>query len=133
LRETLRNRLLQMTVPHYVEFTQANNANSPGTVTSGTPAKQEFTYRTFTGLVNRLQAEGTRVIVVALPVQKGYEVDPQLRELADRDVIELIDLRGAEGIHAAHYLDGMHLNTSGQQILSRALAENLADELLSSS
>jgi hypothetical protein len=132
LRETLRNRLFQMTVPHYIELTQANNANSPGTVTSGTPVKQEFTYRTFTGLVNRLKAEGTRVIVVAMPVQKEYDVDPQLRELADRDVIEIIDLRGAQGIQAAHYLDGMHLNTTGQQILSRELAEDLAAELLGS-
>lgn len=132
LRETLRNRLFQVAVPHYVEFTQANNANSPGTVASGTPARQQFTYRTFTGLVNRLKAEGTRVIVVAMPVQKEYEVDPQLRELADRGVIEMIDLRGAAGIRAAHYLDGIHLNAAGQQILSRALAEDLAAELLSS-
>ena len=130
LRETLRNRLFQSAVPHYVEFTQGNNAaGAPAAVTNTT--HQDYTYQTFTGLVNRLKAEGTRVIVVAMPIQKEYEVDPQLRELADRGVIEMIDLRDAAGIEAAHYLDGIHLNATGQEILSRVLAEDLAAELRS--
>jgi hypothetical protein len=133
LRDTLRNRLFQSMVPHYIEFTQANNTGSPTTAghSESESTHQPYTYRTFTGLVNRLKSEGTRVIVVAMPVQKEYHVDPQLRELADRGVIEIIDLREAEGIKAAHYLDGIHLNATGQQILSRALAEDLAAELRS--
>jgi hypothetical protein len=133
LRETLRNRLFQFTVPHYVEFTQANNTNPAGAPANpaGEATQQQYTYRTFTGLVNRLKAKGTRVIVVAMPVQKEYQVDPQLRELADRGVVEIIDLREAEGIKAAHYLDGIHLNSAGQRILSRVLAEDLAAELRS--
>lgn len=130
LRDTLRNRLFQSAVPNYVQFTQSNN-------NAGAPAAEtrmqhpNYTYQTFTGLVNRLKAEGTRVIVVAMPIQKEYEVDPQLRDLADRGVIEMIDLRDTAGIKAAHYLDGIHLNATGQQILSRVLAEDLAAELRS--
>jgi hypothetical protein len=131
LRDTLRNRLLQSTVPHYIEFTQANNARSPGTVDTSGTAQQTHTYRTFSALVDRLKAEGTRVIIVAMPIQKEYDVDPELRELADRGVVELIDLRETQGIEAAHYLDGIHLNATGQQILSRVLAEDLAAELRS--
>jgi lysophospholipase L1-like esterase len=71
------------------------------------------------------------VIIVAMPIQKEYDVDPELRELADRGVVELIDLRETQGIKAAHYLDGIHLNATGQQILSRVLAEDLAAELRS--
>jgi hypothetical protein len=129
LRDTLRNRLFQSTVPHYVEFTQQNNARSPGTIDTSGAAGQAHTYQTFAALVNRLKAEGTRVIVVAMPVQKDYEVDPELRELADHGIVEMIDLRGTKGIKAAHYLDGIHLNSAGQQILSRVLAEDLAAEL----
>jgi hypothetical protein len=131
LRDTLRNRLFQSTVPHYVEFTQANNGRSPGTIDSAGTAQQTHTYHTFKALVDRLEAEGTRVIIVAMPIQKEYEVDPELRELADRGVIELIDLRQTKGIMAAHYLDGIHLNATGQQILSRVLAEDLAAQLRS--
>lgn len=131
LRDTLRNRLFQSAVPHYVEFTQANNARSPGTIDTGQSAQQAHTYETFTALVNRLKAEGTRVIIVAMPIQKHYDVDPELRELADRGVVEMIDLRDTKGIMAAHYLDGIHLNATGQQILSRVLAEDLAAQLRS--
>jgi len=132
LRDTLRNRLFQSAVPHYVEFTQANNSRSPGTDDpSGASQQQAHTYRTFTALVNRLKAEGTRVIIVAMPIQKEYPVDPELRELADRGVVELLDLRETKGIQAAHYLDGIHLNATGQQILSRVLAEDLAVQLRS--
>lgn len=131
LRETLRNRLFQSTVPHYVEFTQANNASSPGAVANSAAPQQQYTYRTFSALVERLKAEGTRVIVVAMPIQQGYEVDPALRELSDRGVVELLDLRRTNGIDASHYLDGIHLDSTGQQILSRALAEGLAAELRS--
>jgi len=133
LRETLRNRFFQSAVPNYVDFTQANNrAGAPGAEPDSARDQQQYTYRTFTGLVNRLKAEGTRVIVVAMPIQKEYQIDPQLRELADKGVVELLDLRETAGIKAAHYLDGIHLNATGQQILSRVLAEDLAVELRSS-
>jgi hypothetical protein len=131
LRDTLRNRLFQSVVPHYVELTQANNSRSPGTIDRAGAGKQTHTYHTFAALVHRLKAEGTRVIVVAMPIQKEYEIDPELRELAARGVVEMFDLREAEGIEAAHYLDGIHLNATGQQILSRVLAEDLAAELRS--
>jgi lysophospholipase L1-like esterase len=34
-------------------------------------------------------------------------------------------------LKASHFLDGIHLNATGQHILSRALAEDLLDELSS--
>lgn len=134
LRDTLRNRFFQYAIPYYIEFTQANNnAGAPGAGDPSAELRQQptHTYRTFTGLVERLKAKGTRVIVVAMPIKQPYELDPHLRELADRRVIEMIDLRATQGIEAAHYLDGIHLNAAGQQILSRALAEELAAELRS--
>jgi hypothetical protein len=131
LRDTLRNRFFQSSVPHYIEFTQATNAGRAGAADKPTEPSAQYTYETFVGLVNRLKSEGTRVIAVAMPVRQGYELDPELRSLSERGGFELIDLRKLPGIQAEHYLDGIHLNSTGQQILSRALAEDLAAELLS--
>jgi hypothetical protein len=134
LRDTLRNRFFQVSVPHYVEFTQATNSARAGVTEHPTPqaaSTETYTYQTFSGLVDRLKRKGTRVILVAMPVRQAYAVDPELHSLRDRGVLELIDLRQLPGIEATHYLDGIHLNSTGQQILSRALAENLAAELLS--
>lgn len=135
LRDTLRNRFFQVTVPNYVQFTQATNAGPAGAAEQpATPPAQaeKHTYETFSALLSRLKSKGTRVIVVAMPVQQGYELDPELRSLQDRGAIELIDLRELAGIEPTHYLDGIHLNSAGQQILSRALADHLAAELFSS-
>lgn len=133
LRDTLRNRFFQLSVPHYIQFTQATNAARAGAAETDERVVQtvQYTYRTFAGLVDRLKIKGTRVIVVAMPLQRDYDIDAELRSLHDRSVLELIDLRKLPGIESAHYLDGMHLNSTGQQILSRALAEDLAAELLS--
>ena len=135
LRDTLRNRFFQATVPSYVQFTQATNAARAGAAEQ--PARpsaqsEKYTYETFSALLDRLQSKGTRVVVVAMPVRQGYELDPELRSLQDRGAIELIDLRGLAGIEPTHYLDGIHLDSAGRQILSRALADYLAAELFSS-
>jgi len=135
LRDTLRNRFFQMSIPNYVQFTQATNAARAGAATpSDKPSQQSehHIYETFAGLLGRLKNKGTRVIVVAMPVQEPYELDPELRSLQDRGALELIDLRKLPGIEPTHYLDGIHLNSNGQQILSRALADYLAAELFSS-
>ena len=134
LRDTLRNRFFQISVPNYVQFTQATNAARAGAAQPpAEPSKQpaQYTYQTLAGLVDRLESEGTRVIVVAMPVRENYELDAQLLSLSEQGELELIDLRKLAGIAPAHYLDGMHLNATGQQILSRALADHLAAELLS--
>lgn len=131
LRDTLRNRFFQSSVPHYIEFTQATNAARAGATEKPTEQSAQYTYETFVGLVNRLKSKGTRVIAVAMPVRQAYELDPALRSLSASGTFELIDLRKLPGIEPEHYLDGIHLNSTGQQILSRALAEDLAAELLS--
>ena len=134
LRETLRNRFFQIAIPSYERFTQAANAARAEAATGGaggTDTKREvqYTYRTFAGLARQLSANGTRVVVVAMPVQSQYELDPTLQELDRRGEVQLIDLRHLPGLNASHFLDSMHLNAAGQQLLSRALAESLQQRL----
>lgn len=136
LRDTLRNRFFQIVVPHYVQFTQAGNAaragvpeQPAGAHRKPAAAQTEYTYRTLAGVVDRLKSKGTRVFVVAMPVQSTYEIDPSLRELARSGALSVIDLRKVADLDRSHYLDQMHLNTAGQQIVSKVLAADLHAEL----
>jgi hypothetical protein len=138
LRDTLRNRFFQRAVPNYVQFTQASNAARAGIAEHSQEAHRaeaaqepEYTYRTLAGVVDRLKSKGTRVIVVAMPVQSSYQIDPQLLELETSRTLSVIDLRKVAGLDRTHYLDEMHLNAAGQQILSRALSADLHLELAS--
>jgi hypothetical protein len=135
LRDTLRNRFFQLLVPKYVQFTQAGNARAgvaeppSGEQAASPEGEPEYTYRTLAGLIDRLKSKGTRVIVVAMPVQSTYEIDPDLRELEASGALTVIDLRNAAALDSSHYLDQMHLNPVGQQILSKVLAADLHVEL----
>jgi hypothetical protein len=136
LRDTLRNRFFQLLVPNYVQFTQAGNAARAGVVEqpagehhAPVAAEPQYTYHTLAGMVDRLKSKGTRVIVVAMPVQSTYEIDPDLRELEASNALTVIDLRKVAGLDSSHYLDQMHLNPVGQQILSKVLAADLHVEL----
>ncbi|MFC4313293.1 hypothetical protein ACFPN2_29710 [Steroidobacter flavus] len=138
LRDTLRNRFFQLVVPSYETFTQAGNAARAGVGAQPGDAPHEagapevvHTYRTFAELVDRLKSKGTQVIVVAMPVQSDYEIDPALRELETSRGLSVIDLRKVAGLDSSHYLDEMHLNHAGQQILSKVLAADLHAELAS--
>lgn len=132
LRETLRNRLLQLIIPHYEEYTQAANRAGGGDAGSQQQDAQVYTYRTFTELTQRLRAAGTSVIVVAMPVQDGYEIDDGLNALSGQGLLTLVDLRDAP-LGPQHYRDPMHLNAEGQQILTQELAQALQAQLADAS
>lgn len=128
LREVLRHRILSILIPSYETFTQ--QANAAGAERVGEPQpEQTYTYERFAALAATLQKKGTRVVVVALPVQSGYHLDEELDRLADNGTIALIDLRDIEGLDASAYRDSMHLNDRGQALLTERLAERLASLL----
>jgi len=130
LRDVLRNRLLPLLIPHYEMYTQqANEARAGRAQQEDAPV---YTYEHFRSFLSGLQQKGTRLILVAMPVQADYELDPELLELVASGAIGLIDLRDLEGLDPSMYLDAMHLNARGQQLLSEQLAVQLAsffDEL----
>jgi len=123
LRDVLRHRVLSLVVPHYEAYTQQANEARAGRAQQQEAAT--YTYEHFSRMVASLQQKGIRLIVIAMPVQTDYELDPELLELAATGTIGLIDLRDAEGLDASMYRDAMHLNARGQQLLSEQLAVQL--------
>jgi hypothetical protein len=128
LREILRNRFFKIVIPHYEQYTQAANRAAQ----AGAPQNADevqYTYDRLTALAAQLKTKGTRLIVVAMPVQNDYPIDPGLEALAQQGALTIYDYRKVEGIDAASFEDSMHLNKNGQAVLSARLAVMLAADV----
>ena len=126
-REAIRNRVLDMFVPGYQDISQTINAGTNGQVDDGAaiPGSRRYTYETFRRFSELVAAGDSRLVVIAMPVQKPYEIDPALLDVLARVDATLIDLRHVATLDATQYKDSIHLNESGRTIFSRTLAEVL--------
>jgi hypothetical protein len=124
LRETLRNRGLALLIPDYARLTQLANVNEEAAKQASGP-KKVFTYAYFTALAEKLKARGTTIVIIAMPVRSEYEIDEELKALAARGLIVLLDYRVTPGIEARAFKDEMHLTAEGQAVLSERLALDL--------
>ena len=125
LRDTVRNQLFVKTIPYYQKFvSDGNEARAGG---STIPAdSQTYAYSVLAGLAADLERKGIRLVVVAMPVQAPYEIDPALGDMAARGELQLLDYRSLQGISRSSFLDSMHLNPDGSEVLSQQLAQDLA-------
>lgn len=128
LRDTLRNRALAAIIPDYKRFANRENAEhvAANEARDAPTTPERVAYTRFTALVSRLAAQGTKVVIVMMPVRHPYEIDVALSELAAAGQIRLIDYRAIEGIDAASFVDDMHLAPEGRGVLTARLARDLA-------
>ena len=123
-RETVRNRVLSATVPHYQSMTQSINRQQRHSEDS---TKLRFSYSVLDSLINSLRIHDSTLIVVAMPVRDNpYEVEHGLRKVLEDHNVPLLDYRNLGQINYGSFLDDMHLNPEGATVLSTRLAEDLA-------
>lgn len=132
-REAIRNRALDLLIPGYRDVSQTINAgsNQDGDDGNVIPGSRHYTYETFRRFSELVTRAGTRLIIMAMPVQNAYEVDPALLAVIERHDVTLIDLRRMPGLDASQFEDPIHLNASGRRIFSRTLAEVLDAQTVS--
>lgn len=126
-REAIRNRILDALIPNYRAVSQGLNIN-PGARLDGssaTPNQPSYTYETLRRFSNLVSESGTRLVVVAMPVQNHYPLDPELVSLASELKISLIDLRTLPDLDQTMFADPIHLNETGRERLSNTLATAL--------
>jgi hypothetical protein len=130
LRDTLRNRVLAMAIPDYKRFANEQNAEHTAAGAANTPsgAARPVEYTRLTTLASRLEAHGTRLIVLMMPAKHPYDIDPALRSLDAQGHIRLLDYRNLPGIEATSFIDDMHLGAQGRSVLTAQLARDLATE-----
>lgn len=123
-RERVKNRVLDMVIPNY--RTAARRFNETLNERSSSELKfQKLKYTQFEQLVKLAQTNGTKVILAAMPIRDGYEIDHELRRIANNIGVEFLDIRDIQGMTENSFQDEIHLNSQGADLYTRALAKQV--------
>lgn len=123
-RETVRNRVLSILIPHYQQMTQENNRRLRNAADAA--GSQVFSYTVLQDLITDLSQNGTQLVVMAMPVRDlPYEIDDSLARLLRDMQVPLLDYRHLSGIAEDSFLDDMHLDPDGATVLTTRLANDL--------
>ena len=124
-REAISKRLLDIVVPNYRSTLIQINAK----LRTDFSHERVPTYRTLERFSSDCLGRGVRLILVAMPLQYPYQLDPHLlgkiRELG----LTFLDVRHVEGLTASRFVDQMHMDHAGAVLYTRTLAGLLADSL----
>ena len=127
-RTRVRERALDMLIPHYRESAQEINRALQAMKKKG-GASFALTYRRLELLGRLAASRGVCVILVAMPQREPYELDPQLQPIIERAGMTFTDARAPSGLGGEGFVDEMHLSPNGAAIYSRYLARQLASPL----
>lgn len=123
-REAIRNRVLSQLIANYESITQANNRRMRRM--SESSDDQVLSYSVLANLIDQLENRASRLVVMAMPVRDGdFEIDHALKNLLSSKGVELLDYRNLDEIGYELFLDDMHLNNQGANILTSRLVSDL--------
>lgn len=127
-RTNVERRALDTVIPHYRESaTRINNALIDEAIKRA--HDYQPTYRRLEQFIRMAENHGVRVVLVAMPVESPYEINPQIKRVVETTGASFIDSRSTEGLSKESFVDGMHMNRDGAAIYSQALARQLAGYL----
>lgn len=135
-RERVRARLLDQFIPHYRTSTRKMNESRKLAQQTPPLTGPAVSYSRLQHLLTLARTAGVQVLVVAMPTNGGYQLDPQIQTTIELSGGRLLDLRSVVGLQPTHYADELHLNPAGARVYSQFLAGQLrqylpAAELLS--
>ena len=122
-REAIRNRVLSMAIPGYERTTQRMNRIDRERAASS--AGGELSYRLLESLIDDIEAEGSQLTIVAMPVRQRFDLDPQLLRLMSSRGINFLDMRYTIELSKDNYKDRMHLNEQGSARFSELMIDRL--------
>lgn len=125
-RDRIERRVLDLVIPGYQDGLQTLNSRVQARRTA--PNRQR-TYDRLARLLEMARAEGTQVVLAAMPVLTPYEIDPALYGVAAAHGATLLDCRNIEGITPDMFPDGLHMNAVAAACYSRHLAHVLQPAL----
>ena len=125
-RTGVERRILDTFIPHYRESVMRINDALTDEANKHRGDYQP-TYHRFERLLRMAQEKGIRVLLVAVPVESPYPIDPQIESTLETNKVTFIDTRKVDGLSKDSYVDGMHMNSGGANVYSHLLAQRLAD------
>ncbi|MCM8885155.1 MAG: hypothetical protein LC541_17965 [Candidatus Thiodiazotropha sp.] len=122
-REIIRNKVLELLIPHYVTATQDINRRQRNETAQRN--EHSMTYSELEEIVSSIKSFDKDVVLLAFPIRdKSYELDTDLVTLAKDHNVSLLDYRNLDGITKESFLDEMHLSENGSALLTRRLVED---------
>ncbi len=123
-RERIRDRLLDLILPHYRDTAQTLNR---ATLRLGQKRYDGHrpTYRRLQRFMQLVQSHGAKLALVAMPLASYYPIPDSLKSVIAAEDGLLIDLRHVAGLTLRDFPDRYHLSPAGAKIYSAALATNL--------
>jgi len=130
-RTNVQRRILNSFVPNYLETVTRINEGLKGEVVSpsdeaGNQPVHIPNYDRFGKFLRMAASKGVRVILVAVPTESPYAIDPVIRSTLEAAGGSLIDTRTVDGLSKDSYEDELHLTVDGATLYSRFLAHQLA-------
>lgn len=126
--------ILHQFVPNLMAGMNWVNAGQRGAAPTGaasvkSPPKPK-TYSLLSRMLELARRNRTRVVLVAMPAREGYELEPELLDLIQKDDnVTLLDCRSVPALSADGFEDGWHLNPQGAKVFTRHMAELLPQML----
>lgn len=128
-REAIRNRVLDIVIPHYKIITQDMNKGVENIDLKEKENKTELTYNTFISFIDSIKSNNRKLIVMAMPVVEDYDLDSGLIQIIEQQNITFYDMRKVDEIDSEMYLDPIHLNESGRNKFSDLIVKKLITEI----
>lgn len=128
-REPIRDRIFSRLIPNFQEVSQQinerNNAREAAAKMGIDHSYASGGYGAARALLRQLGERGTRVVLVAMPVQETYQIDREICEILGNQH-EFLDMRSSVPADPALYRDPIHLNEAGARRFSTVLASQLS-------
>jgi hypothetical protein len=130
-REAVRNKVLASLIPHYEQFVRAQNqAGAPDNAVQVAQHRAPLTdYKMLNNLIDQLDKVGIKLIIIAMPIEAGYEVSEELSQLLGKRAYLYMDYRKLFQTETGMYKDGFHLNEKGRKIFTNNLTKIFNPEM----
>lgn len=129
-REAVKNKVLVNIIPYYETFVRAQNqAGGPTKADdSNTKENSRLHFSILNSLLDRLDEDGTKLIVIAMPIEDNYMVDGRLAELLNARAYRYLDYRDYFRSTGSVYKDGVHLNAKGSALFTANIGQLFSHE-----
>ncbi len=127
-RDRIQKRVLDKLIPDYrAGMDELNSRRNKSKKKE--KKKKPLSFEKLQKLIAIADAQGTKIILAAMPVPEAYEFDAEFLEVVENSSAVLVDCRTVEGITLPMFFDGLHMDEQAAKLYSCELATKIGPVL----
>jgi len=127
-RDRIQKRILDKLIPDYrAGMDELNSRRNKSK--KNDKKKKPPSFEKLQKLIAIADAQGTKIILAAMPVPEAYEFDAEFLKVVENSSAVLIDCRTVPGITLPMFFDGLHMDEQAAKIYSSELATKIGPVL----